>query len=440
NDAGSHWTPLNDEMSTLSISSLAQDYFKNQIIYAGTGEGWGNADGIVGNGVYRSEDDGATFTQLPSTNSTDFDYIFKVTTSPVDSNSLYIATGSGKLFRSFNNGDSLKLIFKSGNAISDIKITPTGGVWIAVYYSGMYYSASGDSGTFTAMNNGLATSNMRRIQFDIAQSDTTVLYAAVERSTADGFAGIYKSTDYGQSWVAVVNPTDVGFYTSFTWYSMCIAIKPDDPDFVILGVGDLMYTRNGGGQWFACSNIHADHHVILFHPENPTVFYEGNDGGIYRYSTDTLYLPHNLNDGYRTIQYYAGCFYPAGVNMCAGSQDNGTDKCKAGDASFFFIYGGDGAYCAVNQQYTDVIYASSQNGNIARSFDGTNDVPSFEGIMNELDANGDGTIDEGAWFINPFAINLVNGDYLAFITKERLWESFDGGASWQPAMNQIGGI
>ncbi|MFI5135320.1 MAG: WD40/YVTN/BNR-like repeat-containing protein, partial [Chitinophagales bacterium] len=46
NDAGSHWTPLNDEMSTLSISSLAQDYFKNQIIYAGTGEGWGNADGI----------------------------------------------------------------------------------------------------------------------------------------------------------------------------------------------------------------------------------------------------------------------------------------------------------------------------------------------------------------------------------------------------------
>jgi len=437
NDAGAHWTTVNDEMSTLSISSLAQDYFKNEIIYAGTGEGWGNADGVIGNGVYRSEDNGTSFIQLPSTNISDFDYVFKVATSPADSNSLYVATGSGKLFRSFNNGDSMKVVFKGSNAISDIKITPAGGVWIAEYFSGIFYSATGDSGTFTAMNSGLPLGSMRRIQFDIAASDTMILYAVAENSNSTGLEGVYKSIDYGQSWNALINPGNVGFSTNQAWYDLCIGIKPDDPNFVVLGINDLVYTHDGGNQWLACANIHPDHHVILFHPENPAIFYEGNDGGIYRYNTSSMYLPHSLNYGYRTIQYYAGFYYPSGLNMTAGSQDNGTDKCKAGDTAFFFIYGGDGAYCAVNQQFPDVVYASYQNGNIARAFDGTEDVPSFSGILNELDGNGDGKIDEGAWFIDPYTINLVNGDYLGIVTLKRYWETFDGGASWQPAMNQI---
>lgn len=435
-DAGNTWSVVNDEMTALSISSLAQDFFNPAIIYAGTGEGWGNADGVVGNGVYRSTDGGVTFEQLPSTDDAGFNYIFDIATSRADSNALYIATGSGDLYRSFSRGDSLKKIFHAGNAVCDIELTPTGGVWIAVYSQGIYYSASGDSGTFVVKNNGL-TGDRRRIEFAIAPSDTMIMYAAVERGSADGFSGIYRSDDFGENWTAVVNPSDFGFYTTFTWYSMCIAIKPDDPDFVMLGVGALMYTLNGGNQWFECANIHSDHHAIVWHPENPEIFYEGNDGGVYRYNTNIMYNNTNLNEGYRTIQYYAGAYYPTGLNILGGTQDNGTHKCKAGGEDFFHVLGGDGAYCAVNQQFPDLVYAEYQNGVINTAYDGTEDYPNFFQSMGALDGDNDGDVDDGAYFINPFDINLVNGDYLAFVTTKRLWHSFDGGASWQQAMNAV---
>jgi photosystem II stability/assembly factor-like uncharacterized protein len=437
-DEGASWQVVNDELTALSISSLAQDFFEPEVIYAGTGEGWGNADGVVGNGVYRSINGGESFEQLPSTDGTAFNYIFDIATTPADSGSLYIATNQGDLYYSTNKGDSLKRVFNSPNTIADIEITPTGGVWLAVYYEGLYYSATGDSGTFELRVNGM-NNNRRRLELAIAPSDTNVLYVAVENTTADGLSGVYRSSDFGLNWTPVTNPTDYGFYTTFTWYSMCIAVKPDDPDFVMVGVGALLYSFNGGAQWFECSNIHADHHAIVFHPENPKIFYQGNDGGVYRFTTDIMYNNTNLNNGYRTVQYYAGAYYPTGINILGGTQDNGTHKCKAGDGAFFHILGGDGAFCAVNQQFPDVVYAEYQNGIIHRAYDGNEDVPSFTNILNELDGDGDGDVDDGAWFINPFDINLVNSDYLPFVTTKKLWHTYDGGASWYPATQNTNG-
>ncbi|MEO5675665.1 MAG: T9SS type A sorting domain-containing protein, partial [Chitinophagales bacterium] len=142
-------------------------------------------------------------------------------------------------------------------------------------------------------------------------------------------------------------------------------------------------------------------------------------------------------EGYSTIQYYAGSFFPTGISAFGGSQDNGTHYCKDGNGDCFPILGGDGAYCAVNQQYPNIVYASYQNGAIQRADDAYLDYPTFYGTANELDANFDGTIDEGAWFINPFDINLYNGDYLGFVTLRRYWHTLDGGYSWFPAMDQL---
>src|SRR4030095_661462 len=57
--------------------------------------------------------------------------------------------------------------------------------------------------------------------------------------------------------------------------------------------------------------------------------------------------------------------------------------------------------------------------------------------MNNLDSDEDYVIDDGAWFINPFEINLVNSDQLFFVTLKRVWQTIDGGYSWQPVMEPI---
>ena len=444
-DSGLHWNAVNDYLASISISTITQDHFDHDLIYVGTGEVAGNSADVPGDGVFRSTDHGITFEHLASTDSSAFDFIPKVISSPHDSGWLYICTSNNGLFRSKNKGDSLKNVFITTHAINDIELTPSGAVWIGVNGSGVYYSATGDSGTFVQVTNGLPPNGtFARIEMAIAPSDTMVMYAAFENSGGayeSGLKGFYKSVDGGQSWFAIFSPdADFNFYMSFPWYSMCMGIKPDDPDFIVFGVGDLVYSTDGGTIWKVCHNIHADHHSIVFNPANPTRFYEGNDGGIYRFKTDQLwYINTDLNNGYGTIQYYAGSYFPTGINTYGGAQDNGTTYCKSGGGAFNFIFGGDGAFNAVNQQFPGISYVSYQNGTIHRADDAYLDYPNFFPVMNDMDADGDGAIDDGAWFINPFEINPVNGDQIEFVTRTRVWQTIDGGFTWQPLINVISG-
>ncbi|MFN7977265.1 MAG: hypothetical protein U0P30_03960 [Vicinamibacterales bacterium] len=64
------------------MASLAFDPSNSNTIYAGTGEGVGNADAIRGAGVFKSTDAGATWTQLAGTATTDFFYVNSLVVSP----------------------------------------------------------------------------------------------------------------------------------------------------------------------------------------------------------------------------------------------------------------------------------------------------------------------------------------------------------------------
>src|SRR6185369_3741868 len=67
------WTVINDLLPNLAITVLLQDNTNQNIMYAGTGEGWLNADAIKGAGIFKSTDGGLTWTQMPST--ANFEYV-----------------------------------------------------------------------------------------------------------------------------------------------------------------------------------------------------------------------------------------------------------------------------------------------------------------------------------------------------------------------------
>ena len=60
-DGGTNWETITPDLPNLSVSCLAMASSNHQVIYAGTGEGFGNSNAITGNGVFISKDRGSTW-------------------------------------------------------------------------------------------------------------------------------------------------------------------------------------------------------------------------------------------------------------------------------------------------------------------------------------------------------------------------------------------
>ena len=71
------WKNLTPQLDNLAIGCLFQDPDDPQIIYAGTGEGWFNADAVRGAGILKSVDGGQSWEIMPSTANAAFYHVQK---------------------------------------------------------------------------------------------------------------------------------------------------------------------------------------------------------------------------------------------------------------------------------------------------------------------------------------------------------------------------
>lgn len=445
-DKGSSWHALNDQQSTLSVTSLVQAPGTPLTWYFSSGEPRGNSAGISGSGIFKSTDGGATFSQLPATDIPEFDNVWKVAVRATNSDHVFAATRWDGLWRSTNAGTSWNQVFEPapGNTdVNDLEMLPDGSILLSSNERGIYKSATGDTGSFVRLNGGLPTGQFRRIEMAFCESSPTNLYAAFEDSLSSiyfsNLKDIYRSTNGGTSWTVVDNPANsllAGF--DFPWYCFMLSVKPDDPNYVVMGSVDMVHTINGGFFWNLSAYSHADNHTGVWDKDDSNILYVGNDGGIHAYNTATiLLLSSSLNNDYNVTQYYTGAYYPSGINCLGGTQDNGTWKCSNGSSAFSSVYFGDGAYCQVNQQNPLDSYASYQRGMIAKATDSDQSVPTYNSVLGALDGDQSGDVDDGAWFINPFEINLLDGEQLYFSTYKRIWRTMDGAANWVPLTAEI---
>ncbi|HEX3131658.1 MAG TPA: hypothetical protein VH394_30255, partial [Thermoanaerobaculia bacterium] len=100
-DGGQSWKALDDLMANLAVSTLVLDPKDPKVLYAGTGEGYFNGDGVRGAGVFRSANGGATWARLAAT--ADFHYVNDLAVSAKDPRRIYAATRTG-VWRSLNSG------------------------------------------------------------------------------------------------------------------------------------------------------------------------------------------------------------------------------------------------------------------------------------------------------------------------------------------------
>jgi trimeric autotransporter adhesin len=351
------WTKVTDNMDNIAIDWMVQDQTLPNIMYAGTGEGWYNADGIQGYGIYKSSDGGATWAHLPSTSAAKFNYIYRIV---INSAHEVFAATDGDVSKSTDGGNTWTSVLPIGT-ISDIAIAANGDLYAADYNSRIFKStAANDGAVGTWVNtNYPVVAGSDRTALATAPSDANTVYAVTDANFA-GVAGFYKTANAGGTWTAVNMPTGGDYTNGQGWYDLWITVDPTIASTLMCGGIDVWRSTNSGSTWsgvaYGYTNnggfaIHPDQHIGVYRPGSTTQAIFGNDGGIYYATSVTSPAGQAINTNYNVTQFYGAEGIPtAGSNyFLAGAQDNNTLKLNnAGAGPATVATGGDGMIPHVN--------------------------------------------------------------------------------------------
>lgn len=410
-NGGSSWTPVNDFMASLSVSTIVFDPANPLVMYAGTGEGYGNSDAIRGAGIFKSVDGGTTWTQLAGS-ARQSTAVNRIGIAPTGG-TLLAATNTG-LWRSVNGGSTFAFI-NTGITPQDVDFSPgdaqkamTAGYGVAMY--------SWDGGATWQRASGLPVSSGRvEVAYARAQPDT--VYALVDYNGGT----LYRSSNGGANFTRVSSTPLLD--NGQGWYDAALWVNPKDSSHVIVGGVYLRVSVDGGATWTLINDgIHVDHHAIVEDPRYDDVTYRsvfiGNDGGVYKASNirtvaQTGYRA--LNNSLGVTQFYGGAGSATTGVIVGGTQDNGTVvRQPQSGASWSAAMAGDGGFVAVDPTDSNYFYSEMIYLQLFRSQTGGG----------TWSAIGGGIADAGqaSNFVAPFVLDPNNANRM-YAGGARLWVS-----------------
>lgn len=423
-----NWILINDFMVNLAVSDICQDPRpgNQNIMYACTGESYGNAFAVRGVGVFKSVDAGATWNLLPSTTS----YTAGTRILCDNLGNVYLATRTPGLMRSTDGGSTWTNITPSGlsTSICDLELSNTGrlhvvsGIFTAQAYRYTDAPATVTSATWDAPVTPFPSFNMRA---EIGVLGNT-LYAAPANASYQ-VPTLYKSTDGGANWAATTGNPPSTWASGQGWYGLTVTINPSNPNDCIVGGLDNYRTLDGGSTWTKISYwvgttgqyVHADQHDLQWWDGGNKLAF-ACDGGIH-FSSDGGTTIRDRNVGLRLKQFYSVAVHPTTTDyFLAGAQDNGTHQLtQAGLGTSVEVTGGDGAYTAIDQNEPQYQFGAYVYNQYRRS---TNGGASWSSVNFSSTAGR---------FINPFEYDDVqNKIYAAYGAGQYLlWDNPQTGST-----------
>ncbi|OAI41772.1 hypothetical protein AYO41_01415 [Verrucomicrobia bacterium SCGC AG-212-E04] len=416
-NGGTSWAPVNDFMANLSVSTLIIDPTNANTMYAGTGEGFFNADGVRGAGVFKSIDGGVTWNQLANTATSDFYFVNRLALSP-NGATLLAATATG-IWRSINGGTNWTLAQSTTGRMAQVAFDPNDSLKaVATGYSALAYYST-DGGATWNVGTGLGAFGGTlggRSEFAYAKSAAGTIYLGYWTGTT---AQLYKSTNGGQTYTQVTVSGGTNWMSAQGWYDNTIWVDPTNANTLIVGGLDLYRSTNGGttlnkiSTWQSAPlSAHADHHGIFADPGYDAVnnkrIYFTNDGGVYKADNALTVVNttgwQELNNNYGVTQFYGGAGNATTGVFVAGAQDNGTLRFTPanGTEGWTTMFGGDGGNCAADPQNSNYFYGEYVYCEIHRSANGG---ASSSYIYTGMTGAGVSTTSE---FIAPFILDPNN--------------------------------
>ncbi len=456
-NSGTTWEALFDGQKVYSIGCIAMDPGNPHTIWVGTGENVGGRHVGIGDGVYRSDDDGLSWTNMGLKES---QHISKIMIHPDNSDIIWVAAqgplwnkGDERgLYKSVDGGKTWKKTLGDAEWVgaTDIVMDPRdpdvlyAATWqrhrnVAAYMGGgpgtaIYKSIDGGE-NWIKLKNGLPSGNMGKIGLAISPQEPDIIYAAIELDRRTG--GVYKSENRGASWQK--QSATVSGATGPHYYQELIA-SPHEFDKIYLLDVRIQYSDDGGKKFDRMheGGKHSDNHALAFRADDPDYMLVGTDGGLY----ETF-------DGTKTWRYIANLpvtqFYKVSVNnawpfyqIFGGTQDNGTQGGVAQtnyyegitNADWFITYGGDGHQTATEPGNPDIVYCESQQGYIGRV-----DLTTGEAVDIRPQPLAGEKLDRFNWD-SPILISPHSPTRIYF-ASQRVWKSDNRGDSWEPISGDL---
>jgi len=443
-DAGESWQNVNDFMSTLAVSSIVFDPANTDILYAATGF----YSNYPGNGIFKSIDAGDTWNQLPSTNNADFTSAHRMVAHPNSDSAgiIYVGTmESKKLFKTTDGGNSWDTMLITNSGIRDIDIDENNSDEIAVGCMGDLYNTHTLGQIWIQQNVGgskLPTGNYR-CEFSFCPSNGNRYYAFVDINNGE----VWRSDNEGLTWYRVF--TGENILDDQGTHNMALWVDPDNSDNLLIGGIDVWKSTDGGynlekiSDWTEYHNganansLHADQHFICPTPgyhttTNPAVYF-ANDGGIQMTSDVWSATQHSgwvnlANTTLGITQFIGGAITADGSLMIGGTQDNDVVRYKktgswSGIDNWFQSETGDGGYCAIDPNNTDIMYSEYIYLYVEKSIDGGDTYHSA--ITGLLDAQNKNK----TRFYSPLIMDPNNSSALV-AGGESIWRTINGAANW----------
>ncbi len=479
-DDGASWKETTSPEDIQSVTCVTQDIRSGHTNtwYYGTGEftimpvgivnsatagvGFDSSLMFLGNGIFKSSDDGNSWSLLTSTQTPagesfgPFSIVYNVVTDPANLNQdeILAATSAGIMHSSDGGATWDTTLPNFFGLYSNISVTSKGVFYAAINYGsfpllgGIFRSTDGVNWTDITPNNFPVNTNQTAI--GIAPSNENVVYFLSD--TASGFTDGHMLWKYtylsgdgsgsGGSWqdrtANLPNFGVQGFDFDSQWgYCISIGVKPDDENTVFIGEVNLIRSTDG----FATnSNIavlndtsenapfntdHVDHHVIIFSRTNSNLMYVAGDGGVYKTSDDMDSPPNwtSLNNGYFTTQFYATAIDHSTTDdiIIAGAQDNGTiySNSSSPTAQWNEINGGDGEYCYISDNGSSYYVSYTFGGLFREILDNNGNIISSGSIyppLNPLEMNG---------IIEPYVLDPNNNNVIYYAQADVIWRNSD---------------